>query len=586
MTLKVNDILIQLKAAQGKVPVDLLITNVKIVNVYTEQTTEGSIAIKNGKIVAVNPQQELTAENIYDAKGQYAIPGLMDAHVHIEPTLLTPEALASLIVPHGTTTMFVDAMEIANVAGVDGLKALLSSNDRLPYRIYLEVPSRVPTAPGLETTGGVLGLAEVEELLQEEVAVSLGELDPSKVLNLKEEYLQKVLCAQKHGKVANGHAIGLTWDELNVYTTAGLNDDHECVEYQELLDRVALGITVMIREGSTERNLQKLIKGVVDNKLNTEHLIFCTDDKHANDISKEGHINYNVNKAISLGLSPIKAIKIATLNCARHFRMDHLLGSITPGRLADIILTKELENVQPSAVFKDGSLVSESGKLLQNVPLDSYPEFLNNTVKLSPDFNSKSLAVPYEGTECKVKTINIYTDQIINYGTDETLPVQENCVVPDPQRDILKLAVVERYGKNGGVGVAFVKGFGLKKGALAISVSHDHHNIVTVGCNDQDMYMAAKEIEKHGGGLVVANEGQVVDAFPLPIAGLMSNLSAEEVLTIIERLNSRAKALGCKLPAPFMTLSFISLPTVPELGLTDKGLIDVRQHKVIPLLVE
>ncbi|MEG6615999.1 adenine deaminase [Peptococcaceae bacterium 1198_IL3148] len=586
MTLNIDDLVVQLQAAQGKVAVDLLITNVKIVNVYTEQIIEGSIAIKNGKVVALNPQQQLTAEKVYDAQGQYAIPGLMDAHVHIEPTLLTPEALASLIVPHGTTTMFVDAMEIANVAGVDGLRALLSSNDRLPYRIYLEVPSRVPTAPGLETTGGVLGLAEVEELLQEDVAVSLGELDPSKILNLKEEYLQKVLSAQKHGKVANGHAIGLTWDELNVYATAGLNDDHECVEYEELLERVALGITVMIREGSTERNVEKLVKGVVDNQLNTEYLIFCTDDKHANDISKEGHINYNVNKAITLGLNPIKAIKIATLNCARHFRMDHMLGSITPGRLADIILTKELDNIQPTAVFKEGNLVSEAGKLLQNVPLDSYPEFLNNTVILSPDFNPQQFVVHYQGTECKVKTINIYTDQIINYATEEVLPVQNNCVVPDPTRDILKLAVVERYGKNGDVGVAFVKGFGLKQGALAISVSHDHHNIVTVGCNDQDMYAAAKEIEKHGGGLVVANQGQVVDVFPLPIAGLMSNLSAEEVLAIMERLNGEAKALGCELPAPFMTLSFISLPTVPELGLTDKGLIDVRGHKVIPLIVE
>lgn len=586
MNSDLDNLLTQLQSAQGKVPVDLMIKNVKIVNVYSEQIIEGDIAIKNGKIVAINPGLELKAEKIFDAQGQYAVPGFMDAHVHIETTLLTPEALASLIVLHGTTTMFVDAMEIANVAGVEGLKALLNSNERLPYRIYLEVPSRVPTAPGLETTGGILGLPEVEELLKNDGSVSLGELDPSKVLNLREEYLQKILSAKSKGKVANGHAIGLNWDDLNVYALAGLNDDHECVEFEELLQRVSLGMTVMIREGSTERNLEKLVKGVVEENINTEYLIFCTDDKHANDIAREGHINYNVNGAIALGLDPIKAIKMATLNCARHFRLDHLLGSITPGRLADIILTEDIRNIKPTAVFKEGELVSQNNGLIKEVSLDSYPAFLYNTVKLSSDLGPEKFAVSHQGEEAKVRVINTYPEQIINYGTEELLPVKDSCIMPDIEKDILKLAVVERYGKNGDVGVGFVKGFGLKKGALAISVSHDHHNIVTVGCNDGDMYLAVKELEKHGGGLVVVNDGIVLDVFPLPIAGLMSNLPASEVLAIMERLNGKAKELGCELPAPFMLLSFISLPTVPELGLTDKGLIDVSGNKIIPVIIE
>ncbi|WZL71682.1 adenine deaminase [Clostridiaceae bacterium 35-E11] len=588
MKTALQDLCMQLKAAQGTIPVDLLITNVKIVNVYTEKIIEGSIAIKNGKVVAIHPKQKLEAETIYDAQGQYALPGFMDAHVHIETTLLTPAALASLIVPWGTTTMFVDAMEIANVAGVAGLKALLNSNEKLPYRIYSEVPSRVPTAPGLETTGGVLGLAEVETLLAESDSVSLGELDPSKILNVREEYLQKILCAKEKGKIANGHAIGLNWDQLNVYAGAGLNDDHECVEFEELLQRISLGMTVMVREGSTERNVEKLMKGVIENKLHTEHLIFCTDDKHANDITREGHINYNVNTAISLGLNPIKAIKMATLNCARHFRLDHLLGSITPGRFADIILTKDIHHIKPTVVFKEGQLVSKEGSLIKNVPLDSYPNFLMDTVKLPKNFSEESFSIPYENErkEAKVKVINIYPEQIINYKTEELLQVEDGKMRLDVERDLLKLAVVERHGKDGDVGVGIVKGFGLKKGALAISVSHDHHNIVTVGCNDKDMYIAVKELEKHGGGMAVACDGCLVDVFPLPIAGLMSNLDVNHVLEKVEGINEKVKKLGCMLPAPFMTLSFISLPTVPELGLTDKGLIDVAEHKIISLISE
>lgn len=586
MTKALNNLCIQLQAAQGSIPVDLLIENAKIVNVYTEKIINGSIAIKNGKIVAINPDKKLEAKETYDAKGQYALPGFMDAHVHIETTLLTPESLSSLIVPCGTTTMFVDAMEIANVSGAKGLKALLNSNKDLPYRIYSEIPSRVPTAPGLETTGGVLGLEEVTDLLEENDSVSLGELDPSKILNIREEYLMKILCAKEKGKIANGHAIGLNWDDLNVYATAGLDDDHECVTFEELLQRNSLGMTVMVREGSSERNVERLMKGVIENQLTTEHLIFCTDDKHANDITNEGHINYNVNKTIKLGLNPIKAIKMATLNCARHFRLDHLLGSITPGRFADIIFTKDIHEIKPTSVFKEGKLVSKDGKLIKELSLESYPNFLMDTVKLSKDLSEKSFSIPYDKRKAKVKVINIYNEQIINYKTEEILEVYDKKILLDVNRDILKLAVVERHGKNGDVGVGFVKGFGLKKGALAISVSHDHHNIVSVGCNDCDMYLAVKELEKHGGGMAIACDGAIVDVFPLPIAGLMSNLDVDEVLEKVEAINKKVKKLGCTMPAPFMSLSFISLPTVPELGLTDKGLIDVANHKIIPLICE
>lgn len=575
----------ELEAASGKITADLHIQNIQVLDVYTETIYPGSLVVKNGKIVAVRPSWEVVAQEVYDGQNMIAVPGFMDTHIHIETTLLTPEALSSVIVPWGTTTLFVDAMEIANVIGIKGLRALLNNSGKLPFRIFMEVPSRVPTAPGLETTGGVLGVKEVDELLGDEIAVSLGELDPEKVLNLKDEYLEKILCAREKKKICNGHAIGLDWDQLNVYSTAGLSDDHESVTYEELFDRLRLGIKALVREGSTERNVDTLMRGVIKNNLSTEDLLFCTDDKHVNDIAEEGHISYNVQRSIDLGLDPIKAIKIATLNAAKHFRLDHQLGSLTPGRFADLILLEDLRRIKPLAVFKDGVLVAEKGKLIKEISGD-YPGFLNSTVKLSSNFTPADLIVSASRAEVTVRVINLYEDQIINYQTDETLRVSGNCVQTDPAQDILKLSVVERYGKNGQVGSAFVRGFKISSGAIASSVSHDHHNIVVVGTNDEDMYIACKEIEKHQGGFVAVDNGEVLDILPLPIAGLMSPLTAGEVLQKMEQLNAVVHSMGSDLPAPFMTLSFVSLPTVPELGLTDMGLISVKDHKIIPVVIK
>ena len=574
----------ELRASSGAVKADMHIENIRILDVYTETIYPGSLVIKNGRIVASTPTWKVDALQTYDGGGNIAVPGFMDTHVHIETTLLTPEALADVIVPWGTTTLFVDAMEIANVMGIKGLRALLHANAELPFRIFMEVPSRVPTAPGLETTGGVLGVQEVEELLGNECAVSLGELDPEKVLNLKDAYLIKILSAKKRQKICNGHAIGLSWNQLNTYAAAGLSDDHESVAYQELFERLRLGIKALIREGSTERNVDTLIKGVVRHNLPTEDLLFCTDDKHVNDIAREGHISYNVQRSIELGLSPVKAIKIATLNAARHFRLDHQLGSLTPGRYADLVLIRDLKKIEPVAVFKDGIPVAENGRILNSLKGD-YPEFLNKTVTIAPTFKPTDFRITAEGDAVTARIINLYPDQIINHETRETMPVTDHQLSADTVRDILKISVVERYGKNGQVASALVRGFKLKSGAIASSVSHDHHNIVVVGTNDEDMFLAVKALEEHQGGFVATAAGKVQGILPLPIGGLMSPLPAAAVMEKMDDLNRLVLAMGSDLPAPFMTLSFVSLPTVPELGLTDKGLIDVMEHRIIPVMV-
>jgi adenine deaminase len=569
-----------IQAGLGNLRLDLLIENIKIVNVYSGKVEPGALGILNNRVVT--PYSfGYSAKRVVDGKGMYALPGFIDTHVHIDSTLLTPEQLSTVIIPHGTTAMFADPMEISNVAGIDGLKALVASHEKLPYNLFIEVPSRVPTAPGLETTGGELGLEEVKKVLKWSNTISLGELDPSKVLGLKEEYLAKVEVSQKLGKISNGHTAGLNEVELTGYCCGGLSDDHECVDYSDAIRRLNLGLSVLIREGSSERNLELILRGVLDAGIDTSNLMFCTDDKHPDDIQREGHIDYMVNKAISMGLSPIVAIQMATINAARHFRVDHLIGSLTPGRYADIILCNSLEVIEPFSVYFHGNLVAENGKLTVMLPPLKYPAFLYKTINVSKGKDPHDFLVPANGQKVKVWVIELVPDQIINKRNRAALEVNNCFVCNDIQGDILKLAVVERYGKNGGIGITYVKGFGLKRGAIASSVSHDHHNVVVAGTNDIDMAICVKAIEDMQGGLAIAEGGKLVDCLPLPIGGLMSDKSSLEVIGSLKRLNQHYRKLGGVLNAPFMSLSFISLPTVPELGLTDMGLIDVHKHELI-----
>lgn len=585
MTYDAATLKLELEAALGKVLVDLILENLNLVDVYTGEVRSTNLSVFGGKIVGVGVAHDTACKERIDCGGRYAVPGFIDTHVHIETTLLTPETLGEVIVPWGTTTLFVDAMEIANVAGVEGLHALVKETDKLPFRMFLEIPSRVPTAPGLETAGAYLGAPEVEELLHLPESVSLGELDPSKILGVREEYLQKVSAALNLGKICNGHAIGLSAEMLGVYATGHIADDHESVTYEELLERLRVGVKALVREGSSERNTRDLMRGIVENGMATENIMFCTDDKHVQDIHREGHISYNVQLAIDAGLSPVKAIQIATINAAKHFRLEHMVGSLTPGRQADIVLIDDLKTIRPVAVYKDGRLVAKDGKAIHCVQ-KHYPEKLFDTVHLPDGLSEASFAIRSGGKKARCRVIKLIEDQIINEEKLEWVPVQDGKIVADACRDILKLAVVERHGKNGRVSTALVTGFKLKKGALASSVSHDHHNIVVVGCNDTDMLAAVRELGRMKGGFAVACDGKVTGSMALPLAGLMSLETPDEVMQKMDCLNATVKEMGCTMASVFMSLSFISLPTVPELGLTDYGLIDVLEHKITELILE
>lgn len=575
----------------GEIQCDWKLENVKLVNVFSEEILDTDIYIKDKRIVSIDPSADLKAVNVKNCGGKYAIPGLIDAHMHFESTMLSPEALASVVVPCGTTTMLADLMEIANVAGEEGLREMLKSIEVLPYRMLIEVSSRVPTAPGLETTGAVLGEKEVDGLLEWDKSISLGEMDSSKILITREkQYIEKILSALKRGKVVNGHAIGRLGQELNVYAASGISDDHECVTVQEMRERLRVGIKVFIREGSTERNVDALVKGIIDNDLPTDNIMFCTDDKHIDDIKAEGHINYNVNRAIELGLNPIKAIKIATINTAKHFRMEEDIGSITPGRFADIIISDSIEKVIPNEVWFEGKLVARHGELTERNEVRKYPDWIKDTVHLKETVTAERFEVlctneQIDNGYVNARIIELIKSQIVNNEKIDKLPVESNRVLCDMNKDYLKLAVVERYGKTGGIGVGFVRGFNLKKGAMAYSMSHDHHNIVVVGTNDNDMAVAANCIAEIKGGLCTVEDGKVIASMALPIGGLMSEKSSDKVEEELKMMNESARKIGCSMQAPFMTLSFISLPTVPELGLTDKGLIDVLNHKLVSVIV-
>ncbi len=575
-------------AGLGKLPCDLKLQNVRLVNVCSREIYKTDLNIRQGRVVSIDPEAGLFAERVIDCGGSFALPGFIDTHMHFETTMLSPEALAAVVVPKGTTTLCADLMEIANVSGEAGIKAMLDAMSALPYRMLVEVSSRVPTAPGLETTGATLGVEEVRRILDWPESISLGELDPSKILFVKEEYLQKIADTLNRRKIVNGHAIGRMGQELNVYASSGISDDHECVDAEEMAARLRLGMRVLIREGSTERNADALLKAVIAQNVPLDGLCFCTDDKHPTEIRAEGHINYIVRRAIELGMAPIDAVRIATINAARHYRIDDEIGSISPGRRADILLMDDLETMEPRMVFYEGTLVAQDGTLSRECGVRNYPAWILDTVHLKHSITEASFAVAAEqpGLTNRITAIELIDRQIINRRITASLPVKNGQLCADVSADILKLAVVERYGKNGNVGVGFVKGFQLKSGALAFSTSHDHHNIVCVGTNDADMAAAVNEVARLHGGLAAANGGRVVAAMSLPIGGLMSDKCAEEVMAELDAVNRAVLALGCPLQAPFMALSFISLPTVPELGLTDMGLVDVLRHKLISLFAK
>ncbi|MGQ4832703.1 MAG: adenine deaminase [Candidatus Asgardarchaeia archaeon] len=568
-------------------PADLLLKDLQIVDVNTGTIFNGHIAIKSGVIIAVS-EKEYPAKETINMNGKFAVPAFMDAHMHFEPTLLLPRELSKLLVPHGVLSLFADLMEFANVFGPKGIDLLLGLTKGVPLRVFVEVPSRVPTAEGMETTGGKLGLEETNELLKKDFAASLGELNFQNLFTNPEYFLKKIDLAKKEKKIVNGHAPHLSGHKLFAYHLSGISDDHESTMAEEVIEKLRVGMKVFVREGSTERNLDDIIKGILGKVKSTRHLLFCTDDKFPDDILREGHIDYNIRRAIELGIDPVEAIQMATINIAEHFHLDDVIGSLSVGRVADIVILNKLETIDIHSVFFEGALVYHDNKLDYELPEPDVPEWALHSININKNITPEDflLKVDNKATRAKVRVIELIPDQIINKELITELPVVNGYVRANPNNDILHISVVDRYKASKNISKAFVKGFGIKNGAIGSSFAHDHHNIVIVGDNPEDMLIALKNIESTQGGLTVVSNGKTLAHLELPVGGLVSLKPYNEVLEKLDSLNRSTAQLGSKLKAPFMQLQFITLPSVPRFGITDLGLVDSLEYKLISPIIE
>ena len=557
----------RIDVAAGRQPADLVIKNCRIVDVFTDEIIAGDIAIIDGFVAAIGEYSGLSE---VDAQGRFATPGLIDGHMHLESTMVRPSQFATTAVAHGTLGVIADPHEIANVCGSAGVEFVIQDTEGLPLDVHLMIPSCVP-ATDFETSGARLDLPQIEALLAQPRVLGLGEMmNYPGVIAADQRVLGKLAAVDaKPGQLVDGHSPWVLGRDLAAYAAAGILTDHECATVQEMIERVRLGMYVQIREGSACRNLDALVPGV--SQAISQRVLFCTDDKHPEDIASNGHLDNNIRRAIAAGMDPLTAVRIACLNPARCYGLPHV-GAIAPGYRADILLVDSLEEFSVRQVYRNGVLVAEDGQALF-APKDFVVEQIYNSVHPAA-LRPEDLTVKLTGDQARVISLRPHSVETDNQI--ETVTVADGCFAFDPSRDILKMAVVERHHASGNVGLALVKGFGLKGGAIASTVGHDSHNIIVIGDSDAAIMLAAAEVERVQGGITVVQGGEVLSTLPLPIAGLMSDLSLPEVEQQVLLMRDQAYAMGVSgLVEPFMTLSFLALPVIPVLKLTDQGLFDV-----------
>ena len=556
----------KLAIARGEQRAELLFKNARVVNVFSGEIHKTNVAVEDGRVIGFG---DYRAKKIIDLKNAYLAPSLIDGHFHVESSMLTAPEFVRAVVPHGTGAVVIDPHEYANVLGLDGIRYILESTKNLAVDFFIMLPSCVP-ATHLETAGAHLTANDLKLMISDERVAGIAELMnfPGVFLGAKSE-LAKIAAGK--GKAIDGHAPGLRGKNLNAYALAGVRSDHESVEVAEAREKLRLGMHILLREGSTERNLEHLLPLV--NANNFQNCSFATDDKLAGDLVNEGHIDHCVRKSIRLGLPPITALQIATINTARHYRL-HNLGAIAPRYWADFIVFDSLKNFRVRQTWKKGALVGESGKFLGRTPAKVPLPRSTMNLRYAPE----DLVVRAAGAK-KIRIIEIIPNQIVTREILASPKIVDGKLVADPARDILKMVVVERHRATGNVGVGFVRGFKLKRGAIGSTVAHDAHNVIVAGTNDADILSAIRALEQLQGGQIAVADGAVTAELPLPIAGLVSDQPLAKAMQLIDDLNAAAHALGCDLVAPFMALSFLALSPIPALKLTDQGLIDAVHLK-------
>jgi adenine deaminase len=576
-----------LAVCRGEEPADLILKGGRVVNVFTREVVEASVAIFGGRFACVG--EETAARQVVDVAGRFIAPGLIDAHMHCESTCMLPAAFVGVAAPHGTTGVVFDPHEIANVLGIEGIRFLMDESVGLPMNIMFAASSCVPSSP-LETSGARLEAEDLAPLFDDDRVVALAEMmNFPGVVHADAGVLAKVALGLQR-RIVDGHAPGLGGADLSAYVGAGISSDHECTTAAEAIEKVRLGMQVYIREGSAARNLEALVPTVTE--ANAHRFCFCTDDRHPGDLASEGHIDHVVRKAVTLGLDPVTALAMGSLHAANHYRKPEL-GAIAPGRYADAIIFEDLADIRPQQVYFRGRLIAEDGSMIETPKTDGpggAKSARRSTVFLPESLDESSFAIPVQaadGTPARhIRVIvadphQLYTAQVLVEPS-----VRDGAYVADPERDLLKLCVIERHGKGGGIGRGFVTGLGFRGGALASTVGHDAHNLAVVGDNDTDMLVAARTLEACGGGQCVVRGGKVLATLKLPIAGLISDAAPQVVIEQQRTLLEAAGALGCPLGDPFMPLSFLTLPVIPKLKLTDLGLVDVDRFEIVNLEVD
>ncbi len=564
-----------INVARGLDKADLVIKNANIVNVLSEEIHKADIAIADGIIAGIS--DNYSGEKEIDVNGAYVTPSFIDGHVHLESSMMLPSEFAKAVLPAGTTTVIIDPHEISNVFGLHGISFMHEAVKNLPIDVYTMLPSCVPATP-FETSGFDLNSYDLSLVIDKPWVLGIAEMmNFPGVLNLDKNVMAKLELAKSRNKRIDGHAPFLSSKDLCAYISSGVKSDHECTNPSEAIEKLRLGMYLMIREGTAAKDLDALIP--VLKECNTRKCLFVTDDRHPSDLGE--HINGMVRRAVEAGVSPVKAIQCASLNTAEYFGLKDL-GAIAPGYRADLLILPDLKTFKPDFVLKNGKIIVENTKLVANID-DSETPSVRGSVNVKwieqEDFR-------IDTNSDVVKTIEVIPHQLVTKSVQSKIKIDNGNAVSNVDTDTLKICVIERHRATGNIGKGFVKGFNLKSGAIASTVAHDSHNMIIVGTNDYDMYVAAVELVKSQGGKVVVNNGEVISKLPLPIAGLMSDKDFNYVLSKCDELNSAARSIGCTLEDPFMTMGFLSLPVIPELKITDKGIFDTNKFDFVDIFEE
>lgn len=575
------------KVARGEEKAELVITNGVLVNVFTGELLENmDVSVIEGRVAYIGKADHTIGENtkVIDANGKYLVPGFIDGHMHVESTMLSVTEFAKAGLAKGTTSIFMDPHEIANVFGTEGVRLMHEEGQQLPLKVFTTFPSCVPATTDFEDAGASLSVEDVHEGMQWENVAGLGEVMnfPGVVYGdplMSGEIAETI----KANKTVTGHFPAEDPRMLQAYIGSGVDSCHETVTKEQGLEKLRLGMHLMIREGSAWQDVKEVIKVVTEDHVQTHNISLVTDDVYPQTLVEKGHLNHVVRRAIEEGVDPVTAIQMGTINVARYYNMERDLGSIAPGKVADILIIEDIRELEPFTVIADGEVIYQDQQMVKDFPTFVYPEHIRNSIHLKSDLTAGDFQLTSKGNtvQTKVNVINVIENSARTEKMTTTLEVKNGIIQPDLEQDVLQLACIERHHQTGQISLGFAHGFKLKKGAVASTVAHDSHNLLVMGTNPEDMAFAANELAKIGGGMIVVENGKVLAQVRMPIAGLMSDQPLETVVKEVKQLEAAWETLGCPIHAPFMTFSLIALPVIPDVRISNRGLVDVAEFKMI-----